>query len=124
MGFATAHPSIQPVWRAAARAQIMQAGNLGADPQALPLCGVTVLLDVEKLSDPVPIDRMIESAVRAELPLWLVRAALTCYSLPRHLRVAGCVAPGITPTIGVVAGNATAMHVVSTIMADVLTILT
>ena len=98
----------------------MQAANLRADPQALPLCGVTVLLDVEQISDLVPIDRMIESAVRAQLPLWLVRAALTCYSLPRHLRVAGCVAPGIIPTTGVVAGVATAMYVVSTIMADVL----
>ena len=127
--FATAHPdlaagpgrsSIQPVWRAAARAQIMQCANLSADPQALQLCGVTVLLDVEKFFDTVPIDRMIESAVRSLLPLWMIRAALTCYSLPRHLRVAGCIAPGITPTTGVVAGDATAMHIVSSIMADVL----
>ena len=63
---------------------------------------------------------MIEAAVNAGIPPWLLRAAPTCYALPRHLRDAGCVAPGVVPTTGVVAGDATAMHVVSAIMAEVL----
>ena len=57
-------------------ARIAQAIADGYGMAAAPICGVTILLDMETF-DTVPIDRMIEAAVNAGIPPWLLRAALT-----------------------------------------------
>ena len=73
-------------WRTAVWGQVfrhLQQG--GAWP--FTLCGVTVLLDVEKFFDELPMEIAVRLAIQAAVPFWMVRAAFTAYSWDRRLKV-------------------------------------
>ena len=87
-------------------------------PDRFRLCGATVMLDVRKLFDSLCPALVVRLGPDAGLPLWLVRCAVQSYSWPRHLKCGEIISEPVLPSYGVVAGDASAMFLVTAIMGQ------
>ena len=110
--------SMDPACRIAATGQIFKHLQRGGGQGGFELAGVSVLFDIEKFFDQLPVAQAIAYARRAALPAYLIRAAVVAYGWDRHLRSGPAIGQPVLPTAGIIAGDGTAMLIVAAYMAE------
>ena len=108
--------TVEPIWRVAARTQAAFEDQPRGVPEHFRLCGATVMLDVRKFFDSLCPALVLRLGTEAGLPLWLTRCAVQSYSWPRHLKCGEIISEPVLPSRGVVAGDASAMFLVTAIV--------